>query len=81
MTQSTPPGEDADRPSSGAFYVGARAADAPDGRVADGVIRQCVHCGEDVFIEPHDAHFADSCAAVACSHCTGTSEGILYIAP
>jgi len=81
MTHSTPPGENADGPSPGAFYVGARAAGAPDGRLADGAVRQCVHCGQDVLIEAHDVGFAESCDAIACSHCTGTPEGILYIAP
>ena len=81
MTHSTPPGDDADGLSPGAFYVGARAADVHDARLAEGAMAQCVHCGADVFIEAHDVRFAESCDAVACSHCTGTPEGILYIAP
>ena len=81
MTHSTPPVDDADGSSSGAFYVGARATGVPDGLLHDGAIGKCVHCGEDVFIESRDVRFAETCAAVACSHCTGTPEGILYIAP
>jgi hypothetical protein len=71
---------DADGPSSGAFYVGARVGrDEPPGGA--GAARPCVHCGEPVWVDANDVAFADSCAAVACSDCTGTADGILYIAP
>jgi hypothetical protein len=83
MTKSNPDaaGSDANGPSRGAFYVGARAAGAPEGPQPGGVTRECVHCGQLVWIGSDDVALADSCAAVACSDCTGTPDGILYIAP
>ena len=71
---------DADGPSSGAFYVGARVGGDEPAR-AQGGTRPCVHCGELVWVDAADMPLADSCAAVACSDCTGTADGILYIAP
>ena len=72
---------DANSPSRGAFYVGARTGGAADDPRSGGVTRECVHCGELVWIGSDDVALADSCAAVACSDCTGTPDGILYIAP
>lgn len=43
------------------------------------VTTHCAHCGEPVLVET-DAHdLARACAAVVCSACTGTREGIVYI--
>ena len=83
MTDWTPDvaDPDANGPSRGAFYVGARMGGADAGPRAGGVVRACVHCGELVWVGSDDVALADSCAAVACSDCTGTADGILYIAP
>jgi len=80
MTESTPDAADPDPASRGVFYVGARVAGASV--VGPGAVtRACAHCGHDVWVEADDVRLAETCAAVACSHCTGTTEGILYIAP
>lgn len=80
MPESTSDGVDPDGAPRGVFYVGARVAGASDvGPSA--VTRPCVHCAQDVSVAADDVALADSCAAVACSHCTSTAEGILYIAP
>ena len=65
----------------GAFYVGGRVTGAGEALGPDGVTRRCIHCNDRVWVGDADVALADSCAAVACSHCTGTAEGILYIAP
>ncbi len=72
---------DANGPSRGAFYVGARTGGADAGPRGEGETRACVHCGQLVWVASDDVALADSCAAVACSDCTGTADGILYIAP
>ncbi len=72
---------DDEGPPRGAFYVGSRTGARVEEPPVAGVTRPCVHCGQAVWVDEGDVSLADSCAAVACSDCTGTADGILYIAP
>ena len=81
LTGLTPDLANTDEPPRGAFYVGARVVGVPDLPRPDGAVRVCIACGEDVWVAADDVALALSCAAVMCSDCTGTAEGILYIAP
>jgi hypothetical protein len=63
----------------GAWFVAPRVSDLePDGEAS---ARQCARCGESVWVEESALTLADSCAGIACPHCTGTSHSVLFIPP
>jgi hypothetical protein len=68
-----------DGPGRGAYYVAARLAELESSGDGEVVSRACARCGELTGIEALDAAFAESCAGVLCTECSGTSSGILYI--
>jgi len=68
-----------DESGQGAWFVAPRVSDRePDGAA---VTRECGRCGESVWVEESAVALADSCAGIACPHCTGTSDGVLFIPP
>ena len=74
MTQWMAPSEE--RPE-GAWFVAHRTAEVE--HVGAGAVSSCRVCGEAVWVEAGDAALAESCAAIACPHCTETVHGILFI--
>jgi len=66
-------------PGPGAYYVATRLAELEHSEDSEIVSRACVRCGELAGIEAVDAEFAESCAGVLCTECSGTASGILYI--
>ena len=66
--------------AGGAYYAALRVSDASTPEVPS-VTRACVRCGTDVWVDEDAVALADSCVGIACSVCTGSSDGILFIAP
>ena len=65
--------------SGGAWFIAPRIAElGPTGQGAPGA---CSVCGAEVWVEADDAGLAQSCAAIACPHCTGAVQGILFMPP
>ena len=61
----------------GAWFVASRSAEVEHSGA--GAVSACRVCGEAVWVDAGDAALAESCAAIACPHCTQTVHGILYI--
>jgi hypothetical protein len=63
----------------GAWFIAARLTElSPHG---PGSVSSCRICGAEVWVEADDAGLAQSCAVIACSECSSTTHGILYIPP
>jgi len=68
-----------DDTTAGAWFVAPRIGERrPSG---PGSVSSCRVCGEQVWVEADDADLAQSCAAIACTHCTETVDGIVFIPP
>ena len=65
-------------PTPGALYVAVRVSEREQA-AGPSVTRTCARCDEPVLVDADALTLAESCAAIVCSCCTDTPDGILYI--